>query len=163
MKSSRGSIVSLALAAVLLGRMPARAGGSAPILSLTSATAVAARNGTRAVTITGTFNFDDTLQFVWPAGLFVTQGSRWVRYDVSGLIREGTSAIVADGITDLEAQALLPLGDAPLAPAAVGQVRVDRITVSLPADFVAGPATAELYGVLPDDPFVSNALALVLP
>lgn len=151
------------LAAVVSGPRTGWAGGSAPILSITGASAVATSGGVRALTVTGTFNFDDLLQFSFPAGLVVVQGSHFVRYDLSGQIVEGTAAFVADGIDVTEIPTLLPLGAAATAPAALGQLRVDRIAVTLPADLIPGTATLILYAVLQGDPFVSNTVTVTLP
>jgi len=141
----------------------AHAGGSSPLLSVTGADTLATPAGVRSVTITGSFNFDDLLQFSFPAGAIVTQGSHFVRYDLSGTILEGTSTAVADGITASEIPTLLAVGAAAATPAAVVQLRVDRISVALPSDFTAGAASVILYALLDGDSVVSNPVSVTLP
>lgn len=147
----------------LLAPAPSGAGGSAPALSIASATSVAAANGARTLVVSGSFNFDDLVQFAFPAGVIVTQGSRFVRYDVSGAIVEGTSSLVADGVADTEVPSLVAARGAAVAPASIVQLRQQRFMVVLPADFDAGLCSVILYAVLESDPFVSNTVQVNLP
>jgi len=141
----------------------ARAGGSSPLLSITSADTLATPAEVRSVTIRGSFNFDDLVQFSFPAGAIITQGSHFVRYDLSGKIVAGTSAAVTDGISASEIPALLAVGTAAASPAEVVQLRVDRISVALPSDFTAGAASVILYALLDGDSVVSNPVSVTLP
>ncbi|MBI3783883.1 MAG: hypothetical protein HY270_10825 [Deltaproteobacteria bacterium] len=143
--------------------MAVRAGGSAPVLSITAAHVAASSSGSRSVGISGTFNFDDLLQFQFPAGLVVYQGSHFVRYDLNGQIVEGSSVMVADGILDSEVPSLLNLGSAAAAPATTSELRVDRITVVLPATFNSGAASVVLYAAFDGGSYVSNSVGVSLP
>lgn len=156
---------ALAAAACLwLGAAPrALAAGSSPILTLTSVDVFAGPNGARVLAAGGSFNFDDLMQIAFPAGLIVTQGSHFVRFDIDGTIVEGTAASVADGIAPGELQPLLSLGVAAQAPARRNQVRRDQIMVVLPGDFDAGAATVLLYAFQDGGAFLSAPLAVVLP
>jgi len=148
---------------LLLAAGVAHAGGSAPVLSATEATAMVSAAGVRSVRLVGSFNFDDLLQFSYPAGLLVTQGSHFVRYDVSGRIVEGDSELVADGVDATEIPALLAAGGDAAAPAALARIQADRITVVLPADVGAGVATAALYADYDGGSWVSNPVSVTLP
>lgn len=140
-----------------------RASGSAPTLALTAGDAFVAESGARAVVAIGSFNFDDRLQFGFPVGLIVAQGDRFARYDVSGEIVSATSSLVTDGIAATEIPALLAIAATAGPPAALVQIRPDRLTVALPPEFSAGAATIVLYASKDSESFVSNAVPLVLP
>jgi len=141
----------------------ARAAGTDPTMAMDSAAAFAATNGTRAVLASGAFSFDDLVQFSFPAGLIVTQGSNFARYDLNGEARQGTSAAVADGVAALEIPALLAAGTPAAAPAALQKAQPGSILVTLPSTFSAGAAAAIFYTVVDGSPFVSNAVTVVLP
>jgi len=165
-KSGHCRALAFAFACSLAGMLLpaiARAGGSSPVLSITGADTLATPAGVRSVTITGSFNFDDLLQFSFPAGAIITQGSHFVRYDLSGKIVAGTAAAVTNGIAASEIPALLAVGTAAASPAAVVQLRVDRISVALPSDFAAGAASVILYALLDGDSVVSNPVSVTLP
>jgi hypothetical protein len=159
------AIARLLCAGVLLlaAAAGAWASGSAPTLALTGGDAFVASDGARAVVATGSFNFDDRLQFGFPVGVLVVQGERFVRYDVSGAIVSASTAQVADGVDASEIPALLAIAGSAAAPAALVQLRPDRITVALPPELVAGPATVLLYASKDSETFVSNAVLLALP
>jgi hypothetical protein len=159
--------IGCALALVVVGVASfvgsARASGSAPTLALTGADTFATQAGGRAVVVTGSFNFDDRLQFSFPVGLLVVQGDRFARYDVSGEIVSASSALVADGVVATEIPDLLAITGAAAAPAALVQIRPHDITVALPPDFVSGSAIVLLYASRDSESFVSNAVSVVLP
>ena len=154
---------AFALALTLIGPPLASGGGSAPLLSLTDAEVVVTSSGVRVLTIDGSFNFDDLVQLSFPAGLVVIQGDRFARFDLTGSVRGGVTPLVADGLDASEVPALLDLGTPAGPPAALTQVRVDRIVVVLPGQLTAGPATAILYADFDGDSFVSNAVTVTLP
>ncbi len=141
----------------------ARASGSAPTLVLTGGDAFVASDGAHAVVAIGSFNFDDRLQFGFPVGVLVVQGARFARYDVAGAIVSATTDLVADGVDATEIPALLALTGTAAGPAALVQIRPDRITVALPPEFAAGAATVVLYASKDSESFVSNAVPLELP
>ena len=89
---TRAGRLLLAAAVVLGCGGVARAGGSAPVVGLTGASVLTSASGARTLRVTGTFNFDDLVQFSFPCGVFVTQGDRLVRWDLSGTIVEATAA-----------------------------------------------------------------------
>jgi hypothetical protein len=158
---------ALAALALLVGALsPAgspRASGSAPTLALTGADAFVTQSGARAVVATGSFNFDDRLQFGFPVGVIVAQGDRFARYDVSGEIVSATSPLVTDGIVATEIPTLLAIAATAGVPAALVQIRPDRLTVALPPEFSAGAATIVLYASKDNESFVSNPVPLELP
>ena len=156
-------LLVVALLGALARTSVAWSSGSAPVLTLTGGDGIAASNGARAVVVTGSFNFDDRLQFGFPVGVLVVQGEHVVRYDVSGTIVSATSVLVTDGVVAAEIPALLTLTGDAAAPARVVQIRPDRITVALPPEIGAGPASVLLYASKDSEPFVSNAVELVLP
>ncbi|HZR84171.1 MAG TPA: hypothetical protein VFD92_23945 [Candidatus Binatia bacterium] len=155
----------LAIALAVVGATArARAAGTSPVLLLTAGDAFSDDAGARLVTASGAFNFDDLVQFSFPAvGLLVVQGARFARYEVSGEVVEGSSPLVADGITPAELPTLLGIGSAAASP--VRLVHADRgeVSVVLPADFSAGAASIVLYAHHETEYFVSNAIPVVLP
>jgi hypothetical protein len=144
-----------------------RAAGTDPTLALAESDVSRTAAGVGVVTVGGTFSFDDLVQFSFPAGLLVVQGNRFVRYDFDGTLREGTDDGVADGVGASEVLGLLAAGGPPGTPAALLQVRADRIVVALPASITPGAASVLVYAVLTDGatqvPFVSNTLTIVVP
>jgi hypothetical protein len=145
---------------VLRGR--ASAGGSSPVLAISAASGFATSTEARSVTVNGTFNFDDLVQFIFPAGLVIWQGTQFVRFDVDGSVRGGSAAFAADGITTGEIPALLRAG-APIAGARLIELSANRIVVALPPSFSAGAASAMLYADFDSDQFASNSVAVTLP
>lgn len=154
-----------AAAAVCVLALPAAAlaSGSAPVLTLSGGDAFVASDGARGVVATGSFNFEDRLQFGFPIGLMLVQGDRVVRYDVAGTITSTASPLVADGVVVGEIPALLTLTGPAAPPAAVIQVRPDRIVVALPPEIGAGPAVVFLYAEKESESFMSNVVTLELP
>jgi len=165
---------ALLLAALVAGgtrATTARAAGSAPTLAITTASAFQTSTGARGATVRGTFNYQDLLQFSFPAGVIFFQGSTFTRYDLSGAIVSGASALVADGIIDLDVIPLLSIGSPSAPPAQVVKLRPGEISVTLPPGFPSGQTSAVLYGVVNDDlgspgpgtAFVSNTIGFVVP
>lgn len=152
------AVVSLCLVAPAT----AHAGGSSPVLSITAGQGFATTAAARSLAVSGSFNFDDLVQFIFPAGLVVWQGSHFVCFEVDGSVREGDAAFVADGITRGEVQALRRAGAA-TASARMVELRGDRLVVALPAGFTAGSVSAMLYADFDGDQFTSNAVTVPLP
>jgi hypothetical protein len=154
-----------ALAALLVAALPGsvRAGGSSPVLAITSASAFADAAAGRSVVVNGTFNFDDLMQFTFPAGLVVWQGTHVVRFDLDGRVSEGSAAFAADGIVAAEIPALLGLGSPAPASARLLQLGVARVAVALPPSFSPGAASVMLYAEFDSDDFPSNTVAVTLP
>jgi len=154
-----------ALTALLVAALPGsvRAGGSSPVLAITSASAYADAAARRSVVVNGTFNFDDLMQFTFPAGLVVWQGTHVIRFDIDGRVSEGTAAFAADGIAAAEIPALLALGSAAPASARLVQLGAARVAVALPPSFSAGAASAMLYAEFDGEDFPSNTVAVTLP
>lgn len=165
----RSGLVAAVLVLGLMAR--AFAAGSAPTLAITTVDALVASTGVRSVAIRGTFNFEDLLQFSFPAGLIVFQNDTFGRYDLSGDVVTGASPLVSDGIIVSEVLPLLSAGAPAAVPASVASVRPDRLTIVLPSSFAPGPASIVLYGVVNDDPnglgpgtsFLSNTIQFTLP
>ncbi|HSP97453.1 MAG TPA: hypothetical protein VL049_09465 [Candidatus Dormibacteraeota bacterium] len=162
MRAGRHIAAALALLGLAALPVPASAGGSAPVLSITAASAFATASAARSLAVSGTFNFDDLVQFLFPAGLVVWQGTHFVRFDVDGSVREGTAAFAADGIAASEIPALLQSG-APVGSARLVELGASRIVVALPPSFSAGPASAMLYADFDGGQFASNTIAVTLP
>jgi hypothetical protein len=139
------------------------AAGTDPTLALSAADAIAVPSGAVGVNIAGVSSFDDLMQFSFPAGVFVHQGSRFARFDFAGGVTEGNDARVQNGISPGELPSLLSAGSPAAPPAALTQLRADRIAVSLPAGFSAGVATAVVYAILEGDAFLSNPITFVIP
>jgi len=149
--------------ALVLAAATAWASATSPTLIVSAARALRAESR-HAVTIEGTFDFANAVQVGYPLQLVVFQGTRFVRYPATGTPRTGETALLADGRLDAaELPAFLAAG-AP-APADVRLVTLTETSalVALPASFTAGTATAQVFTVLPEEPVLSNPLALVLP
>jgi hypothetical protein len=151
------------MAAMATLATPARAGGSAPVLSLTAVDAMTSPDGSAVVQAAGAFNFEDVVEDVFGLSLIVFHGTRFVRYDQAGNVSAGDSPLVADGIDLAEIETVLSSG-APIGPpAALASLERDRVTVVLPADFPSGDASVLLGAVFDGDSFASNALVVTLP
>jgi hypothetical protein len=142
----------------------AHAGGSSPVLALTSADVATAPSGPVALHAEGAFSFDDVVEDVFGLSLVVTHGTHWVRYEQDGTVREGDSAAVADGLVLSEVAAFLALpGTGAVSPARLDGITRAGVTVVLPAGFPSGDATVVLAAVFDGDSFLSNALAVSVP
>ena len=96
------------------------------------------------------------MQGVFPAGVVVFQGTSFARFDQAGSVVAGSAPLLADGLDAAEVPGLLPLGSPAAPPAALTQLRADRVTVVLPPGFAAGAASVVLYAVYQDQGFASN-------
>jgi hypothetical protein len=146
-----------------LGSAVALAAGTDPTLVLSSAQASTSQAGITAVQLTGTFNFDDVLQFAFPAGVVVYQGTRFARFGYAGERTTGTAAFLADGLSADEIDSLLALGTAATPPAALLQLQPARLAVALPEGFVPGGASVVVYAILEGTSFLSNTLSFAVP
>jgi len=162
MRYIRAGLLALGCIAAALPR-PARAGGSSPLLSLAGADAFATAAGVRSVDVRGSFNFEDVVEGVFPAGLVVVQGTHFARFDQAGAVVDGSAAFLANGLDASEVPALVAQGAPAAAPGALTQLRADRVTVVLPPGFTSGPASVVLYAVYGGGGFASNALTVTLP
>lgn len=161
MKTPRSLLLLvLALAALPLA---ARASGTRPLLFASATDAFASSSGVRSVTVSGGFSFDDRLQFDFPVGVIVYQGTRFAVFDASGSATAGTSPVVADGIDEDDIPVVLAAGTTAPAPAGVLQLRPDSMTVALPPEFIAGAASVVVYAQQDDKSYASNVLSVVLP
>jgi hypothetical protein len=158
-------LAALALSLTMLaGARDARAGGSSPVLALTGADVAAVPAGPVALHVAGAFSFDDVVEDVFGVSLVVSHGAHWVRYRQDGTVTEGDSAAVADGLVASEVAALLAAaGTAAAAPARLGGITRDGVTVVLPDGFPPGDATVYLAAVFDGDAFLSNALVARIP
>lgn len=154
---------AIVLALMLLGAMPAWPSATSPTLVVSAASATRA-DGRLAVTIEGTFDFANAVQVGYPLQLVVFQGTRFVRFAIGDTPRTGTTPLLADGQLALgELPAFLAAGDPAPPDVRIVTLTATHALVSLPADFAAGVATAQVFTVLPEEPVLSNPLALVLP
>lgn len=162
---TRGRLAACLLGgAALLGAAAAHGAGTSPVLALTAASVAPASGGGRVVTASGSYNFDDLVQVAFPAaGLLVIRGDRFVRYEVDGQVIEATSALVKNGVTPGELEALLQLPGTPVGPARISRLGADQVAVVLPTDFAAGPALVLLYAHHEGESFISNTIPVVLP
>ena len=171
-KRRRAQLLGVLALTALVAASPqvAHAAGSAPTLAITGVSAYEGSGGTSGATVQGTFNYEDLLQFSYPAGVILFRGNEFTRYDLSGAIISGVSTLVSDGIVDLDVIPLLSIGAASGAPASVVKLRPGEISVALPAGFSPGLTSAILYGVVNDDlgspgpgtAFVSNTVQFLI-
>jgi hypothetical protein len=149
----------------LAGAQPdaSRAAGTDPLLVVDSVRSFSSAAGARTLEVSGFYSFEDLLQFPFPAGLFVTRGSQWVRYGLDGTITQGTNPAVANGLTPAEVETLLASGAPAAAPAAVVRVHPEDVSVTLPATLSSGAGRITLYVQLEDETFVSNSLQVTIP
>src|SRR5262245_4254631 len=148
---------------LLAGPPPARAGGSSPLLTIATVDAFASSSGALSVDVAGSFNFEDVVQGVFSAGLVVFQGTTFARFDQAGGVVSGSAPLLSGGLAATEVPDLLALGSPAAPPAALAQLRADRVTVVLPPGFSAGPASVVLYAVYQGGGFVSNTVPVTLP
>jgi len=148
---------------LLFAPATARAAGSSPLLTIAAADAFASSSGAVSVDVQGSFNFEDVVQGIFPAGMVVFQGTSFARFDQAGNVVSGSAALLSNGLDATEVPALLSLGSPASPPAALTRLRADRVTVVLPPGFSAGAASVVLYAVYEDQGFASNALSVTLP
>jgi hypothetical protein len=152
----------LCLLAVLLAVARVDAAGTDPTLALSSADATG--NGEAVlVRLQGSLQFDDLLQFSFPAGVVLFQGTQFVRLPISGAPVQGSAALLAGGLAPTELSALLALGTPAPAPSRIVSLTPSAVSIILPPGFAAGAATAVLYTVLEGDAFLSNPITVTLP
>lgn len=160
----RLGLAAAALAVLLGAPRSSPAAGTSPVLLLSAADAFAGAGGERLVTASGAFNFDDLVQFSFPAvGLMVVQGSNFVRYEVDGRVIVASSPLVADGVTIAELPSVLAQSGSAQPPARLVHINRDEVTVVLPSTFVAGPASVLLYAEHGGEFLESNPLAVSVP
>ncbi len=161
--TARQRTALLALVAVLLtAGHRVDAAGTDPTLALSSAEA-AASGGAVLVRLQGSLQFDDSLQFSFPAGVVIFQGTQFVRLPITGAAVSGSAALLAGGLAPAELPALLGLGAPAPPPARLVTLTPSSLSVVLPPGFSAGAATAVAYAILEGDAFLSNAIAVTLP
>jgi len=149
---------------LLFLRVPSvQAAGTGPALAVASASAAATGSGGRVLRVAGTLNFDDLLQFSFPAGLLVHQGADYAIFQATGEVLEGSSASAADGVSASEVSSLLQAGSPAGAEAALGRIDGSGVVVALPARFASGVATVFFYAFLDNTMFISNAVNVSLP
>lgn len=157
-RSSRWLAAACALVATAAFASP-----TDPVLVL-DAVRSAAGAGPTWVRIDGTLPGDDLVQIPYPLQLVIYEQNaspRFVRYDLSGAVVTGESALLGGGLDPADAEALLSAG-APAPDGAVTHVASGRIEVMLPAGFPAGPAQAQLFVLDDDDAIVSNAVPFTI-
>ena len=157
------SLLAAAVVLALVAPTPARAGGSSPLLGITAADALATATGVTTVDVRGSFNFEDVVEGVFPAGLVVHQGAHFVRFDQAGAAVEGTADVLTDGLQAADVPVFVTLGASAPAPAALAQLRADRIDAVLPSGFAAGAASVVFYALYEGQGYVSNTLTVNLP
>jgi len=140
-----------------------RAAGSSPLLTIAAADAFASSSGAVSVDVQGSFNFEDVVQGVFPAGAVVFQGTSFARFDQAGTVVAGTAPLLSGGLDPAEVPPLLALGSPAATPSALTQLRADHVTVVLPPGFSAGPASVVLYAVYQGQGFASNTVSVTLP
>jgi hypothetical protein len=152
----------LAAASILLASA-ALASPTDPVLVL-DAVRSAAGAGPTWVRIDGILPGDDLVQIPYPLQLVIHEQNaspRFVRYDQSGAVVTGESALLEGGLDPADAEALLAVGT-PAPDGAVTHVASGRIEVMLPAGFPAGPAQAQLFVLDGDGAIVSNAVPFTI-
>lgn len=157
------ALVALLGLLLLAGPATVWAGGSSPLLTVASVDAFASSNGVLSVDVQGSFNFEDVVQGVFPAGVIVFQGTSFARFDQAGNAVAGSASQLADGLDATEVPALLAVGSPAVAPAALTQLHADRVTVVLPPGFSADTASVVLYAVYQGQGFASNTVPVTLP
>src|SRR5215468_12775185 len=121
----------LALIGLLLLAGPAHATGSSPLLTIATVDAFASSSGSVSVDVQGSFNFGDVVQGVVAAGAVVFQGTSFARFDQAGRVVSGSAPLLSDGLDATEVPTLLTFGSPAAPPAALAQLRADRVTVVL--------------------------------
>jgi hypothetical protein len=156
-------LAAVVIAALLVGSRRADAGGTTPLLALSDADAARADAGGTTVAVRGTFAFGDLVEGSLSGALVVWSGTRFVRFDPAGNAVAGDAAFLADGLVSSEVEPLLALGAPAAAPAALAQLRADRVAVVLPAGFPSGAASVAIVAVYEGGGVMSNPVAVTLP
>ena len=159
----RAALAVVAAAGVLLRGSPVRAGATTPTPVLAAASGAAAGSA-RTATLDGVFDYPNAVQSGTALQVVVFQGTRFVRYPLSGTPVTGDSSLLADGALDqAEIPAFLATGTS--APASVRflTLTASQARVALPTSFATGPATAVVFGVFGAESVLSNPLTFVLP
>ena len=136
-----------------------------PTLVLTKASAATGAFH-RVVRVDGSFHAQDLAQLAYPLQVLIREtatGTGYLRFDLGdgGAAVTGTAAALADGLQADEAAALAGAGT-PEAGAQVLFLGLDRLEVTLPDGFPAGPAEIQLFVIDEGEPILSNTLPLVL-
>jgi hypothetical protein len=151
------------VALVVLGAATARPSATSPTLVVSAASAIRA-DGRLAVTIEGTFDFLNAVQVGYPLQFVVFQGTGFVRFPIGGAPHTGETSLLADGRLDLaDLSGFVDAGSPAPTDVRIVSLSPTRAVVTLPAHFSAGAASAQAFTVLPEEPVLSNPLALVLP
>src|SRR5262249_59816836 len=79
-RNNMRALVALLGLLLLAGPPSARAGGSSPLLTIAAVDAFASSSAALSVDIQGSFNFEDVVQGVFPAGAVVFQGTSFARF-----------------------------------------------------------------------------------
>lgn len=146
-----------------LGVALAWASATSPTL-IVSAGRVMAAEGRYTVAIDGTFDFPNAVQVGYPLELVVFQGTRFVRYPLRGTAVTGTSSVLGDGrLSAAELPTFLGAGGPAAPDVRLVTLTAESAVVTLPAEFIRGTATVQSIARLPEEPVLSNPLAVVLP
>ena len=136
--------VLLALSFVLAGGRPSCAGSYDPVLVVGQAITTGATAPT-AVSLTGSWSYDDILQVSFPLNIVVSQGNTFARYPVgSSSAISGTFSGLADGLTAQEISSFEAAGSAD-PQAMLVRLTTHNVTLALPPIFAAGPLKVMLY------------------
>ncbi|MBI1817452.1 MAG: hypothetical protein HYR72_20955 [Deltaproteobacteria bacterium] len=142
MMQQRCKSLALMVAILMAAAVPLRAGTTEPRLALMRATAVRSTAGRITLTLEGNFSLGDTVQLALPLDVLVTQGEVAARFDLAG-----------DPPTGL---------NQPAPDAGVISIGERAITLVLPAQFMAGEATAQIVATFDGKPLASNRLRFTL-
>ena len=156
-----GCRVLLAVVLILATSRLLQAGATTPTLALSSATASVVEPGNRLVRFEAAYDYSNAVQADYDLELIVFQGKQFARYPVSGPVRVGSSAALADGLAASDLPAL-DAASTP-APADVRVVEIGPTAITVRVPLFAGGATAVLVATVDEGIVLSNPLAFVLP
>ena len=157
----RVTLASLLVLGVLV--RDGRAAATRPTLVL-SAAAGSGVDGARAAVFEGTFDFANAIEIGYPLDLVVFQGARFVCYSGDGPVLEGANAVLADGeLTSDELPALMATGSEAGPEVRIVTFASDRLRITLPRSFAAGPTRAVLFTPNSHGTVVSNPVQFLLP
>ena len=116
----------------------------------------------RILRVDGTFHRDDLVQVPFPLQVLIhTTSSRseaqYLLVEPGSRRVQGTTTILEDGLQTSDVAPLLQNG-APQAEAYVVELSENRIDITLPGGFPAGPAQVQLFVWNEGDPVLSNPL-----